>query len=386
MLLTSMISPSLKIVLQFLGVWPDMPYTFFRRLILMSSILIVHYFQQLYLFANYKFSELQNLISPLAVTIYYIMTILKLTTLWVNRRMIRKILTAMDTDWRECVKIDQHLHLMRTRASNSHFCTIVLLSFDILTAMIYYGADNAIAIIHVVKGDNYTSRPFPMKVLFPFEAEQSPFYELLVVLLFLNGVLTACTVGAINGLIFSLVFHVSGQIDIIYHELKTMSVKVSYNGSAEFTIQMLVEKHNKVIEFANNVDKLYSFITFLQVFPNTSVICLLAVIAITSIYSENDVGLVQSGLAYIAITAEIFIYCFIGEYLGTKSRSLADAGYDSLWYNMSPSYSKNILFIIMRSQKQLTITAGGLMNLSLEVFTSIMKTSASFISVLNATY
>ncbi|XP_032669834.1 odorant receptor 22c-like [Odontomachus brunneus] len=386
MLLTSTISSPLKIGLQILGVWPDMPYTSFHRLIYMLSILIVHYFQQLYLFANCKFSELENLVGPLALAIYYMKAILELTTLWVNRRRIRELLDSMDIDWRECVNIDQHLHLMRTKASNSQFCLIAFLSFVLPSAVIYFGGDNAIAIIHLVNGDNYTSRPFPMKVLFPFEAEQSPFYELLVALLFLHGILTVYTVAIINGLIFSLVLHVSGQIDIIYQELKTISMKVSYIGSDDFTIGMLIEKHNKVIEFAENVDKLYSFITFLQIFPNTSLICILAVIAIVSVNSANDVSLAKSGLAYAGITAEIFIFCFIGEYLDIKSRSLADAGYNSLWYNMSPSYSKNVLFIIMRSQKQLTITAGGLMNLSLEVFTSMMKASVSFISVLHAMY
>ncbi|XP_032669927.1 odorant receptor 22c-like [Odontomachus brunneus] len=386
MILMSTINPPLKIGLQILGIWPDMPYTTFYRLIYMLSILTIHYFQYLYLFARCKFSDLQNLVRPLSVTLYYILTILKLIILWMNCSVIREILVAMDTDWRECVNIDQHLHLMRTKASNSQFCTIFLLSFNLLAAAIYFGGDNIIAIIHLLKGDNYTSRPFPIKVLLPSEAEQSPFYELLVVLLFMHAMLTVYTVAIINALISALVFHVSGQIDIIHQELKAISMKVSYNESAESTLGMLITKHNKIIEFAENIDKLFAFIAMLQVFSNTSIICLLALIAIKSINSENEVGLLQSLLAYAGITGEIFIYCFIGEYLGLKSRALADAGYNSLWYNMSPRHSKNIIFIIMRSQKQLTITVGGLMNLSLDLFTSIMKASASYTSILHAMY
>ncbi|XP_032669901.1 odorant receptor 22c-like [Odontomachus brunneus] len=381
MLYTSTITPPLKIGLQILGVWPDTPYNTFHRLIYMSIMLAVYYFQQLYIITNWKVSEFEDLVGYLTMVLYYLLTILKLTILWMNRRIIRELLSAIDTDWREGVKIDQHLQLMRAKATNSQFCTIALLGVDLGASIIYFGGENVAAIMHSMDDDNYTSRPFPLKVSLPSGAQQSPLYELLVVFLFIHAMLTVYTVDIITAFISALICHVSGQFDIIYYELRTLSVKISYNES-KFTIKMLIEKHNKVIEFANNVEKLYSVIIFMQVFPNTTVMCLMAVV---SLYGDDDVGLAQGSIGYITLAAEIFVYCFMGEHLGIKSRSLADAGYDCLWYNMSPSYSRNILLIILRSQKQLTMTAGGVINLSLEAFTSIMKASASYISVLHAT-
>ncbi|XP_014483199.1 PREDICTED: odorant receptor 13a-like isoform X3 [Dinoponera quadriceps] len=149
---------------------------------------------------------------------------------------------------------------------------------------------------------------------------------------------------------------------------------------------MLIERHNKVITFSENFDKLFSFMALMQVFWNTLVICFLGLLIVTSVHNNADVILIRAVIAYCNIMLETFIFCFAGEYLSYKSISLGNAGYESLWYNMSPTHSKNILFFIMRSQKQLTITAGGMTSLSLEVFTSIMKASASYISVLNAMY
>lgn len=54
-----------------------------------------------------------------------------------------------------------------------------------------------------------------------------------------------------------------------------------------------------------------------------------------------------------------------------QSKSIADAAYESLWYNLSSNKKKIISFIILRSQKQLVITAGKITNLSLETFTSV---------------
>nr|XP_012219951.1 PREDICTED: odorant receptor 2a-like [Linepithema humile] len=125
----------------------------------------------------------------------------------------------------------------------------------------------------------------------------------------------------------------------------------------------------------------------MQVLCNTIVSCCLGFIFIISIYNETNVFvLVKAILAYITIMLELFILCFAGEYLSLKNESIADAAYDSLWYDMPSNYGKIITFIIMRSQSQLKITAGKFMDLSLEAFANILKASASYISVFNAIY
>ncbi|XP_032669885.1 odorant receptor 22c-like [Odontomachus brunneus] len=376
----STISPSLKIGLQFLGLWPDMPYTNIIRLIYMSSILIVQYFQYLYVFAYCKPGELQNLVDGLPVALDYSLTVMKLMTLWTNFRVVREILAAMDTDWRECVNVDRYLQVMMTKASISHFCSNALVSFNAVAGVFYLLGDYAIGIIYLTESDNNTSRPFPIKILFPFEAEQSPIYELLVVILFAHVMLNTYSVAILNALIFTLVLHASGQIDIVSQEFRTISEKIAHCKSAEYAIGMLIERHHKVIAFSENLDKLFSFMALMQVFWNTLVICPLGLLVMSSIHNDTGIALVKAVFAYSAIMLEIFVFCFAGEYLSFKSRSLADAAYESLWYNMSSNESKNILFVIMRSQKQLSITAGGMTNLSLEAFTSASQYISSRVS------
>ncbi|XP_019699244.1 odorant receptor 22c-like isoform X2 [Harpegnathos saltator] len=411
MMVTSTISPLLKNGLQLFGLWPDMRYVTVHQLILMSSILILQYFQYLYAFTYCRFNDLPHFVETLTVMFYYSLTLIKLTTLWTNRRVVREILAAIDSDWDECVNVNQHLHMMRTKASASYFCSRGWYIFNTFAGGLYFGGDCAMAML--TSGNN-TARPFPTKLLLPFETEQSPVYEVLAFSLFLHGMLMVYIVATLNALICTLVLHASGQINIICEEIKTTSENMIDPESFASTTKMLIEKHNRIITFSENVDRLFSFIALMQVLSNTSSTCLLVLatmsvsIAVSQrvfeyvlieiiIYStfpnllmrqflddENNVGLLKTIFAYTGMTTEIFIYCFVGEYLSHKSRSLADAAYESLWYNMSSNHGKDLLLVIMRSQKQLTITAGGMANLSLEAFTSIMKASASYISVLHA--
>lgn len=76
-------------------------------------------------------------------------------------------------------------------------------------------------------------------------------------------------------------FHACGQIDIICQELKNISKKTRRYGSAAYATGTLIEKHNKVIIFSENIDQLFSFIALLQILCNTVVICFLGLVLIT---------------------------------------------------------------------------------------------------------
>ncbi|XP_018301825.1 putative odorant receptor 92a [Mycetomoellerius zeteki] len=150
---------------------------------------------------------------------------------------------------------------------------------------------------------------------------------------------------------------------------------------------MLIEKHKRIISFSDNMERLFSFIALMQVVWNTLVICCLGFAFIMSIHNKTGVfALMKAVFAYLAITLEAFIICFAGEYLSYKGKSIGSATYGMTWYDMPSSHSKIIVFIIMRSQKRLAITAGKMMDMSFETFTIIMKASASYVSVLIAMY
>jgi len=86
MIVKSTVNPALKIGLRLLGVWPGVSYSAVYWLIFMSSILIIQYFQYLYILEHFKISELSNLVDGLSLTLDYSLTFLKLASLWIHRR------------------------------------------------------------------------------------------------------------------------------------------------------------------------------------------------------------------------------------------------------------------------------------------------------------
>ncbi|XP_036141369.1 odorant receptor 13a [Monomorium pharaonis] len=386
MTITSTISPVLKIGLRFLGIWPGVPYSIIYWLSLTLSTIIMQYFQYWYIIKHLKISELSNLIDGLTVTLDYSLTIFKLIGLWLHRRVFHQLLAAMDNDWRECIKFDQHLYIMTINANISHFFSNAILSVVTIFAIFYLLGEYVIRFVFLIEDQNDTLQ-FPIKIYFPFETQQWLVFEFLFVTIFFHVILQVCVLCLINGLIFTLVLHVSGQIDIMCHEFKNISKSIFLHKSSATLFGMLIERHNRIISFSENIEKFFSFIALMQVVWNTLVICCLGFIIIISFHNGTDVFItIKTIFAYVAVTFEVFIICFIGDHLRLKGELIANATYDSLWYNMSPRQNKIILFIIIRSQKRLIITAGKMMDMSLETFTNIMKASVSYASVLNAMY
>ncbi|XP_039310436.1 odorant receptor 67c isoform X3 [Solenopsis invicta] len=308
-MLTSTISPSLKLGLRMIGMWPDSSCKTFFWLFYMITIVVMQYFQYLYFFAQLGTNNFSKLMDGLSVTLDYTLTFLKLLSLWHNRRIFSDILSAMNDDWNDC-STDSHVYVMTSKANLAHRCSNVMLVLNTLSTFFYFIGS---FLSHRTISKNGDLREFPMQVQFPFDAAtDSPIFELIVLGLFLHVWETATVIALLNSLIL------------------TLSLGTGVEGKSGL--------------------------------------------------------LIQSIIPYIAVTLEAFVFCFAGEYLSTKSKSISDAAYDTIWYDLSISECRILLLIIIRSQKRLTITAGKVMDLTLEGFTTVMKASASYMSVLHAMY
>ncbi|XP_014487596.1 PREDICTED: odorant receptor 4-like, partial [Dinoponera quadriceps] len=183
------------------------------------------------------------------------------------------------------------------------------------------------------------------------------------------------------------VLHVCGQIDIVRQKLGEITRKDIERGVSRSIVKRLIVRHQRIISFSQNIEAFFSNIALVQFVSNTVIICCLGFLIVISIGLPNaSTTLIKSMLFYMVINSDAFIFCFVGEYLSTKSRMIGDAAYESLWYDLKPNQNRDLLLMIVRSQKHLTLTVGKFVDLSLIQFGSVVKASASYVSVLHAMY
>ncbi|XP_025163765.1 odorant receptor 22c-like isoform X2 [Harpegnathos saltator] len=290
----------------------------------------------------------------------------------------------MSQDWRDGGAVAFNVRTMTDKARLSRRCSMLIIGVYSIAVVVYVSVIIEFNHIHSDEFSN-KERQFFLKMKFPFDYDVSPIHEIILFIQFLQLLSNASVIGMLDAFIITLMLHISGQVDIVCYNLcKLFSEKYEHKSYGE-AIGMIIRKHQNLIALSNNIENLFTYIALMQFFTNTFVICCIAVVIVTSLESKQGyILLLKSLFFYIAITLEAFIFCFSGEYLSNKSKSIANAAYEVLWYNAQPSKSRILLTLMLRSQKRLTLTIGKFNDLSLEVFANILKASASYVSVLLA--
>ncbi|KAL0111039.1 hypothetical protein PUN28_012798 [Cardiocondyla obscurior] len=364
MIPSSTVCRPIEIGLRLTGIWPNSSILFKLVWILVMGIGLI--FQYHYVLTHFNTKELPHLIDGLSTTLPHSLLFFKLIVLWLNNRIFKDILTMMSNDWHEY----STMYTMINKAVLAHRCSKLIIGFYSTAVLLY-----SIASVNFGTIDN-NCRELLIKMELPFEFCESPIYEVVILVQFLRLTAVATAMGMLNALMVTLMLHVGGQIDLMHEKVKEICPKdsedIEYYDLPTTVTRFLINKHNKIITFSENIESLFTHIALMQFFSNTMIICCIGFLIVTALDTDEGIMmLVKSFSFYIAITLEAFIFCFAGEYLSNKSKTIGDAVYESAWYILKPRDCRILLFVIVRSQKRLTITAGKFMDLSLEGFTNV---------------
>ncbi|KAK2587310.1 hypothetical protein KPH14_003029 [Odynerus spinipes] len=385
-MLMSTIGPIVELLLRCVGVWPS-SMVVLPRIFWVITVAFIQIFQFRYIFAHSGFMELMKIMDSVSVTLSYTITIFKLLVFWINCRIFHDILASMATDWDECADTVNGRSTMTIKVLLAHRISNLIISVYGFAAFFY--ATGTL----IISDANYdelkgTDRELLLKMILPFDSNKSPIYEIVIITQFLHQLLTSTVAAALSSLIIAVILHLGGQADILCEILLDLNTKHIEGGTSIATLRTVIARHQKIILFSDNIETLFSYFTLMQFMSNILIICCLGFMIVTSI-GDGDIEvarLTKSIIFYFAIIIEAFVICFAGEYVTAKGKMIGDAAYESVWYDLRPRESRLLLLMILRSQKRLTITAGKIMDLSLERFTTIIKASASYVSVLLAMY
>ncbi|KMQ95565.1 odorant receptor 2a [Lasius niger] len=292
----------------------------------------------------------------------------KLIIFWLNERKFAEILTIMEEDWNDCCNSDINMRETTCKAKLAGRITNAMFTLHTLTIV---GYSVGIFLADVDVTDHQSELPLLLKVNLPININTERRYKTLLSAQFIHLILSGCGTGLLNALLLTLILHIGGQMDILCCWLNEFVIKENEErGESVITTNKIIQKHQRIINFVEYIEDMYTYIALLQFTLNTVLICSLGFLIVTAIGSPDATEQIMRTLLFYTVTnLEAFIFCFAGEYLKNKSKAIGNAAYYSAWYEMKPENSRNLILIILRAQKQLTLTVGKIMDLSLESFT-----------------
>ncbi|KAL0134063.1 hypothetical protein PUN28_001143 [Cardiocondyla obscurior] len=374
----------MRFMLTLSGILPEASCVLFWRMYMVVSITFGQYGIYLYIIKRINTVTLWDLMECLSFALAHSKVIFKCLMFWFNQQKFLKILAMMKEDWNDCAHDDVSLKETTRKVKTYDRIARVIL---ILHTLSIIGFSSGVFFANDDITNNVTEVHFNTKIDFPFEINTQRTYKLILVIESLVLFTFSWSTGTVNCMLLILIMHIAGQINIVRRWLTEIafSENTGKDKSISITMTKIIQKHKKIIRFSKKIQSLYMHIALVQFLLNTIMICAIAFLVVTAVGSPDAVKqIVKCFFFYVTTNLEAYIFCFAGEYLKNKSREIGIAAYSTAWYNMKSKDSRVLLFIILRSQKELTLTAGNMMELSLQSFTSIMNISGSYLSVLLA--
>ncbi|KAG5870808.1 hypothetical protein JTB14_005358 [Gonioctena quinquepunctata] len=97
-----------------------------------------------------------------------------------------------------------------------------------------------------------------------------------------------------------------------------------------------------------------------------------------------NVRFVQMMIYFVAMMTQLVMYCWFGNEI--MSSATKDACYEFEWFDSDLKTRKFLILIMERSKRPLFLTAGKFSVLSLQSFTSVIRTSYSYFALLQTLY
>ncbi|KAK9737133.1 7tm Odorant receptor [Popillia japonica] len=148
-------------------------------------------------------------------------------------------------------------------------------------------------------------------------------------------------------------------------------------------ISSVIEQHNRIFNLLEGMQDLLGSLLLWQFVATLLSLCA-SLFVLTSTSFPPSVPILTKTLPYIiSVLIQILIFCVAGQVITDQSLSVADAAYASKWWvKFQPKLRKTILLIILRSQRPVEMTAGGVFALNFETFVAIMKATSSTLAFL----
>ncbi|XP_076629850.1 uncharacterized protein LOC143346024 [Colletes latitarsis] len=184
-----------------------------------------------------------------------------------------------------------------------------------------------------------------------------------------------------DGLIYGITFHLCGQAEVLKLDFGRFT---SESEATKNRFDALTNRHCHILNLIEQLDHILSSILVIQLLTSCVLICTSGFQFILSLSTHNVVMVIKTFMVMATLLTQLFAYSYVGEYLKNQMEDIGYSIYCSCWYDIPPSLSKDIVFVLLRAQVPVHLKAGKFFVVNMETYMSIMKTSMSYLSVLRA--
>ncbi|XP_043519510.1 odorant receptor 13a-like [Frieseomelitta varia] len=253
---------------------------------------------------------------------------------------------------------------------------------------------------------------------FPYNVSISPSYELTMIGQGMAGIYAALTYTSVDTFIVMLVLHACGQLSNMKDDLR--NIHSCDRKDLQASLKKIVEKHiyitvyvlklnceqkctesfdksrkmskmyKRYKRFAETVENCFNVMLLIQMLGFIIQVCFQSFHTITSFGDKSERFMIFQVIFLVTYTVclmvQLYLYCYVGEKLMLESMDVANTAYSCEWYSLPPKDARLLIIIMCRARASpLKLTAGKFCWFTVLLYSQVLKTTMSYMSVLHAT-
>ncbi|TGZ52809.1 Uncharacterized protein DBV15_10135 [Temnothorax longispinosus] len=373
-----------RFALSCVGIWPVKEKNIFMDLRWIIAVFLEGalkpvvpmclYFTEIYLHCNGAKSSLDSVNTGAAA----LLALTRLIAPRIHREELLEIVTSIMDDW--AVQKDKKVRwVMKKYATMSTRVTV--LTFFLVSIIVSTYITMAISAITVKTGQldneidnvNVSHENGSQSCMFESASSRQAFLVIQAIQMLTTGILTFGT----TSFFFGLAMHLCAQYDALSIKLSEFRVSEARRAIAE-----AVQRHCHLIRLAECMEESFNASVLMYLFVTSTLMCIDGYMLIASLPLGNLHMIIHSISILLLMLLQLSFYTFAGDYLEMKSAALSYATYDCDWFELPASIAKDFHIILMRASIPHQLTAGKFMVMNMVTFKDILKSTASYLSVL----
>nr|XP_031834883.1 odorant receptor 4-like [Nomia melanderi] len=317
-----------------------------------------------------------KLIGPIGVCMF---STVKYCYIGANRKLLGRCIEHVEKDWRTVDEQD-HRAIMLKQAGISRHLIIVCMVFFYSGGMSYQTLMQFSS--KLTRKPNVTVKPLPYPSFEFLDVQNSPTYEIVFCLQAFGAMIMFTATIAAYSLAATFVTHICGQIQIQILRLERLIGERQGWNSFQERMTVIVRDHVQVLRFSKNVDEAFREICLTELMSSTFAMCLLEYYCLMEWRNSDTIATVTYFMLLISFTFNVLIYCYVGELLSDQCSQIGQASYNICWYSLPAKKAYSFVLLEAISLYPPKLTAGKIIELSINTFGVVVKTSVVYFNLL----
>ncbi|XP_076224794.1 odorant receptor 4-like isoform X2 [Nomia melanderi] len=214
-----------------------------------------------------------------------------------------------------------------------------------------------------------------------FDVRSSPVFELIYSAHCASGFFRFNVTAAAFTLAVIFVTHICGQMQIQMLRLRELCNRKDKE-TVRGQLSVIIHDHVEVLRFSKIARGAFIEIVLIEIFGSTFLLCLVEYCCLLEWKASNAIAMTTYTIYMTSFTFNAMIFCYIGEILTEQCSQIGFAGYDVDWYNLPGKRGCDFILLNMISLYPPKLSGGKIIELSLNTFSVILKTSVVYLNLL----